>query len=106
MSKTNVLPIKLPLKKNGADGIWTHNILYAKQAFYQVELQPKNFNLNLRRLWDSNPYQTDRQPAILTIKLNRKIFFNLFFNLVGSVRIEPTHSGLWAPIATKLTPLF
>jgi len=25
---------------------------------------------------------------------------------VGSVRIEPTHSGLWAPIATKLTPLF
>ena len=25
----------------------------------------------MRRLWDSNPYQTDRQPAILTIKLNR-----------------------------------
>src|SRR5438094_148830 len=27
-----------------------------------------------RRLWDSNPYQTDRQPAILAIKLNRKSF--------------------------------
>lgn len=45
----------------GAGGIRTHNISRAKRAFYLCWTTTQR-----RRLWDSNPYLSDRQPEILT----------------------------------------
>jgi hypothetical protein len=69
MSKTNVLPIKLPLKMELMGFEPTTSCMQNKRST-KLNYSP----LFKRRLWDSNPYLTDRQPAILAIKLNRLHF--------------------------------